>query len=36
MTDKNGEVWGIIGTDSGSESTSTLFYDSVHLKFKRK
>lgn len=36
MTDKNGEVWVIIGTDSGYESTSTLFYDSVHLRFKRK
>ncbi len=35
-TDKNGEVWVIIGTDSGYESTTTLFYDGIHLRFKRK
>jgi hypothetical protein len=36
MTDGNGEVWVIIGTDSGYESTTTLFYDGIHLRFKRK
>lgn len=33
-TDDTGNLWLIIGTDSGYESTTTLYYTSVNLKLK--
>ncbi|MBP1672215.1 MAG: hypothetical protein H6Q25_30 [Bacteroidetes bacterium] len=32
-TDENGEVWVCIGSDSGYESTTTLFYNQINLTF---
>jgi hypothetical protein len=32
-TDANGEVWVCIGTDSGFESTTTLYYNQIDLTF---
>lgn len=32
-TDTNGEVWICIGTDSGYESTTTLYYNLINLTF---
>lgn len=32
-TDVNGEVWICIGTDSGFEGTSTLYYNNINLTF---
>jgi uncharacterized lipoprotein NlpE involved in copper resistance len=31
MTNSNGEVWVIVGTDSGYESTTTIYYDRVTI-----
>lgn len=33
QADKNGELWVIIGTDSGFEGTTTIYYTSISLKF---
>lgn len=33
-TNSNGEVWLMIATDSGFESTTTLFYKSIKIKFE--
>lgn len=33
-TDANGEVWVCIGTDSGFESTTTLYYNQISLTFE--
>lgn len=35
QADKNGELWVIIGTDSGFEGTTTIYYTSISLKFDR-
>ena len=32
--DKNGEGWLVIGTDSGFEATTTLYYNQIKVKFK--
>jgi hypothetical protein len=32
-TDANGEVWVCIGTDSGFEATTTLYYNQITLTF---
>lgn len=34
-TDVNGEVWVCIGTDSGYESTTTLYYNLINLTFTK-
>lgn len=34
MTDADGEVWIIIGTDSGHEGTTTLYYNHININFK--
>lgn len=33
-TDSNGELWLIVGTDSGFESTTTIYYNKIEVKFK--
>jgi hypothetical protein len=33
-SDPNGEVWVIIGTDSGFEGETVLYYNSISLKFQ--
>lgn len=33
ITDSNGEVWVCIGTDSGFEGTTTLYYSRINLTF---
>lgn len=33
MTDEDGNIWLIVGTDSGFESETTLYYSSVKAKF---
>ena len=35
-TDSEGKVWLIVGTDSGFEGISTLFYDKIEVKFSVK
>ena len=32
-TDSNGEVWVVIGTDSGFESVTTLYYNKISISF---
>jgi len=34
QTDPNGEIWLMIATDSGFESTTTLYYKSIKIEFK--
>ncbi len=34
-TDAMGEVWVIVGSDSGFEATTTLYYNRINLEFKR-
>ena len=33
-SDSNGELWLIVGTDSGYESTTTIYYNKIKVKFK--
>jgi len=33
-TDKDGKIWVIVGTDSGFEATTTLFYDQIDITFR--
>lgn len=34
-TDSHGEIWAIIGTDSGFEATTTLYYTRIKIVFKK-
>ncbi|MCL3782652.1 hypothetical protein EMN47_19880 [Prolixibacteraceae bacterium JC049] len=34
-TNDNGEVWLIVGTDSGFESTTTIYYNSIKVEFSQ-
>jgi len=34
QADANGEFWLIIGTDSGFESTTTIYYNKINIEFK--
>jgi len=31
-SDSNGEIWIIIGTDSGFEATTTIYYNTIKVK----
>ena len=33
-TDSQGEVWVVVGTDSGFEATTTIYYNSIAVKFE--
>ncbi|UJH91654.1 hypothetical protein LZ575_02905 [Antarcticibacterium sp. 1MA-6-2] len=33
-TDENGEVWAIVGTDSGFEATTTIYYNKIAIEFE--
>ena len=33
-TDSNGSMWLVVGTDSGFEGTTTLYYNTVEVKLK--
>ncbi len=33
---ENGEIWAIIGTDSGFEATTTIYYNSIDIDLKKK
>lgn len=34
-TNNKGEIWLILGTDSGYESTTTIFYTNLSVTFKK-
>lgn len=34
ITDENGNLWLIVGTDSGFEATTTLYYNTIKVSFK--
>lgn len=34
QSDENGELWVIIGTDSGFEATTTIYYNKISIEFK--
>lgn len=34
MTNANGEIWVIVGTDSGYEATTTIYYDRITVSIK--
>ncbi len=33
QSDENGELWVIVGTDSGFEATTTIYYNKISIKF---